>query len=183
MWPASNWVTSGKCSIGRQMCRCPGMPKMLRPMPTCGPQPRSREKRSSRCMRCIGPCRRNDRGAHTRFTGPSSVVDRRAAAGHAAPNHGACHGRNRSERRARRHHHEFIDGAAGDNDGNLPDQTAQEWATYRLRLEEAGRKLRSGRELHDLCQPRTTTDPHAYRGSAGYTSAPECCRRDPRLRL
>ena len=32
---------------------------------------------------------------------------------------------------------ELIDGAAGDNDGNLPDQTAQEWATYRLRLEEA----------------------------------------------
>lgn len=32
---------------------------------------------------------------------------------------------------------ELIDGAAGDNDGNLPDQTAQEWASYRLRLEEA----------------------------------------------
>jgi hypothetical protein len=32
---------------------------------------------------------------------------------------------------------ELIDGAAGGNDGNLPDQTAQEWATYRLRLEEA----------------------------------------------
>jgi len=32
---------------------------------------------------------------------------------------------------------ELIDGAAGDNDGNLPNQTAQEWATYRLRLEEA----------------------------------------------
>jgi hypothetical protein len=32
---------------------------------------------------------------------------------------------------------ELIDGAAGDNDGNLPDQTAQEWATYRLRLERA----------------------------------------------
>jgi hypothetical protein len=32
---------------------------------------------------------------------------------------------------------ELIDGAAGDNDGNLPDQSAQEWAIYRLRLEEA----------------------------------------------
>ena len=32
---------------------------------------------------------------------------------------------------------ELIDGAAGDNDGNVPDQTAQEWAIYRLRLEEA----------------------------------------------
>jgi hypothetical protein len=32
---------------------------------------------------------------------------------------------------------ELIDGAAGDNDGNLPDQTAQEWASYRSRLEEA----------------------------------------------
>jgi uncharacterized damage-inducible protein DinB len=36
-----------------------------------------------------------------------------------------------------RHLRELIDGAAGDNDGNLPDQIAQEWATYRLRLEEA----------------------------------------------
>jgi len=33
---------------------------------------------------------------------------------------------------------ELIDGAAGDNDGNLPDQTTQQWATYRLRLEHAG---------------------------------------------
>jgi hypothetical protein len=32
---------------------------------------------------------------------------------------------------------ELIDGKAGDNDGNVPDQTAQEWASYRLRLEEA----------------------------------------------
>ena len=32
---------------------------------------------------------------------------------------------------------ELIDGAAGDNDGNVPDQTAQEWAIYRLRLEKA----------------------------------------------
>lgn len=32
---------------------------------------------------------------------------------------------------------ELIDGAAGDGDGNVPDQTAQEWASYRLRLEQA----------------------------------------------
>jgi uncharacterized damage-inducible protein DinB len=32
---------------------------------------------------------------------------------------------------------ELIDGRAGDNDGNLPDQTAQEWASYRLKLEQA----------------------------------------------
>jgi hypothetical protein len=32
---------------------------------------------------------------------------------------------------------ELIDGAAGDKDGNLPDQTAEEWAAYRLRLEQA----------------------------------------------
>jgi hypothetical protein len=32
---------------------------------------------------------------------------------------------------------ELIDGAAGNNDGNLPDQTAEEWANYRQRLEEA----------------------------------------------
>jgi hypothetical protein len=35
---------------------------------------------------------------------------------------------------------ELIDGAAGDNDGNLPDQTAQVWASYRSRLEEAATK-------------------------------------------
>ena len=32
---------------------------------------------------------------------------------------------------------ELIDGAAGDNDGNVPDQSAQQWTAYRLRLEEA----------------------------------------------
>ena len=32
---------------------------------------------------------------------------------------------------------ELIDGAAGDNDGNVPDQSAQQWASYRSRLEEA----------------------------------------------
>jgi uncharacterized damage-inducible protein DinB len=31
---------------------------------------------------------------------------------------------------------ELIDGSAGDNDGNLPDQTSQAWASYRLRLEK-----------------------------------------------
>lgn len=32
---------------------------------------------------------------------------------------------------------ERIDGAAGNNDGNLPEQTAAEWSTYRLRLEQS----------------------------------------------
>jgi ankyrin repeat protein len=32
---------------------------------------------------------------------------------------------------------ELIDGAAGDDDGNIPEQTAQEWASYRLMLEQA----------------------------------------------
>jgi uncharacterized damage-inducible protein DinB len=32
---------------------------------------------------------------------------------------------------------ELIDGAAGNNDGNLPDQTAEQWAAYRRRLEKA----------------------------------------------
>jgi hypothetical protein len=35
---------------------------------------------------------------------------------------------------------ELIDGAASDNNGNLPDQTAQEWASYRSRLEEAAKE-------------------------------------------
>jgi hypothetical protein len=38
---------------------------------------------------------------------------------------------------------ELIDGNAGDNDGNLPDQTADEWARYRKRLEGAAVKLHS----------------------------------------
>ena len=41
---------------------------------------------------------------------------------------------------------ELIDGAAGDNDGNVPDQTAQEWAAYRLRLEEAATEAAQGAE-------------------------------------
>jgi uncharacterized damage-inducible protein DinB len=32
---------------------------------------------------------------------------------------------------------ELIDGRAGNNDRNLPDQTTDEWATYRSRIEEA----------------------------------------------
>jgi hypothetical protein len=35
---------------------------------------------------------------------------------------------------------ELIDGNAGDNDGNLPDQNAHEWASYRVRLEKAAAK-------------------------------------------
>lgn len=33
---------------------------------------------------------------------------------------------------------ELIDGAAGDSDGNLPDQTAQEWASYRFATRGGG---------------------------------------------
>jgi len=44
---------------------------------------------------------------------------------------------------------ELIDGAAGDNDGSLPDQTAAEWSTYRAQLErsaiEAAQRME---ELH-----------------------------------
>ena len=50
---------------------------------------------------------------------------------------------------------ELIDGAAGDNDGNLPDQTAQEWATYRLQLEEAAVEAAQRAEMGDPSQPRT----------------------------
>jgi len=32
---------------------------------------------------------------------------------------------------------ELIDGAAGNNDGNLPEQPAEDWRAYRTRLEEA----------------------------------------------
>jgi uncharacterized damage-inducible protein DinB len=32
---------------------------------------------------------------------------------------------------------ELIDGSAGDNDGNLPDQSTDDWAAYRTRLEVA----------------------------------------------
>jgi Protein of unknown function (DUF664) len=50
---------------------------------------------------------------------------------------------------------ELIDGAAGDNDGSLPDQTAQEWATYRLQLEEAAVAAAQRVEMGDPGQPRT----------------------------
>jgi hypothetical protein len=42
---------------------------------------------------------------------------------------------------------ELIDGNAGDNDGNLPDQTTQEWASYRLRLEQAA--AAAAQRVHD----------------------------------
>jgi uncharacterized damage-inducible protein DinB len=51
---------------------------------------------------------------------------------------------------------ELIDGAAGDNDGNLPDQTAQEWATYRLQLEGAAVEATQRAELCDPSRPRTS---------------------------
>jgi uncharacterized damage-inducible protein DinB len=50
---------------------------------------------------------------------------------------------------------ELIDGAAGDNDGSLPDQTAQEWATYRLQLEEAAVAAAQRVEMGDPGRPRT----------------------------
>ena len=50
---------------------------------------------------------------------------------------------------------ELIDGAAGDNDGNLPDQTAQEWATYRLQLEEAAVEAAQRAEMGDPSEPGT----------------------------
>jgi uncharacterized damage-inducible protein DinB len=50
---------------------------------------------------------------------------------------------------------ELIDGAAGDNDGNLPDQTAHEWATYRLQLEQAAVEAAQRAELGDASRPRT----------------------------
>jgi ankyrin repeat protein len=51
---------------------------------------------------------------------------------------------------------ELIDGAAGDNDGNLPDQTAQEWATYRLQLKGAAVEATQRAELCDPSRPRTS---------------------------
>jgi Protein of unknown function (DUF664) len=50
---------------------------------------------------------------------------------------------------------ELIDGAAGDNDGNLPDQTAQEWATYRFQLEEAAMEAALRAEMGDPGEPTT----------------------------
>jgi hypothetical protein len=50
---------------------------------------------------------------------------------------------------------ELIDGAAGDNDGNLPDQTGHEWATYRLKLEEAALEVAQRAEMGETSQPRT----------------------------
>jgi Protein of unknown function (DUF664) len=39
---------------------------------------------------------------------------------------------------------ELIDGAAGDNDGNLAELNEEEWRTYRLRLEEAAIEAAAG---------------------------------------
>ena len=39
---------------------------------------------------------------------------------------------------------ELIDGSAGNNDGNLPDQTAAEWSAYRSRLERAAEAAAGG---------------------------------------
>ena len=50
---------------------------------------------------------------------------------------------------------ELIDGAAGDNDGNLPDQSAQEWASYRLQVEEAAVAAARRAGMGDPSQPRT----------------------------
>ncbi len=102
------------------------------------------------------PRRRHHRGTHARFAGPSSrwwpperqqvtlqqimvhvTVEIARHAGHADIVR------------------ELIDGAAGDNDGNLPDQTAQEWATYRLQLEEAAVEAAQRAEMGDPSQPGT----------------------------
>jgi uncharacterized damage-inducible protein DinB len=45
---------------------------------------------------------------------------------------------------------ELIDGAAGNNDGNLPDQTAEQWAAYRQRLENAAVEAERLTESADL---------------------------------
>ena len=50
---------------------------------------------------------------------------------------------------------ELIDGAAGDNNGELPDQTANQWATYRLQLQEAAVEAARRTEMGDPDQPRT----------------------------
>ena len=48
---------------------------------------------------------------------------------------------------------ELIDGAAGDNNGELPDQTANQWATYRLQLQQAAVEAARRREMGDPGQP------------------------------
>ena len=40
---------------------------------------------------------------------------------------------------------ELLDGTAGDASGNLPDQSAAEWAAYRARLEQAAEAAAAGR--------------------------------------
>jgi hypothetical protein len=51
---------------------------------------------------------------------------------------------------------ELIDGAAGDNNGELPDQTANQWATYRLQLQEAAAEAARRTEMGGPGQPRTS---------------------------
>lgn len=63
---------------------------------------------------------------------------------------------------------ELIDGAAGDGDGNVPDQTAQEWASYRSRLEQAAAE--AAQRADDALGSRgRVTDVHASPGNAGCT--------------
>ena len=63
---------------------------------------------------------------------------------------------------------ELIDGAAGDGDGNVPDQTAEEWASYRLRLEQAAAD--AAQRVDDALGSRgRVTDAHASPGNAGCT--------------
>jgi hypothetical protein len=51
---------------------------------------------------------------------------------------------------------QLIDGAAGDNNGELPDQTANQWATYRLQLQEAAAEAARRTEMGGPGQPRTS---------------------------
>ena len=44
---------------------------------------------------------------------------------------------------------ELIDSHAGNNDGNLPDLTAQEWATYRAQLEAAAIEAAAARDAEE----------------------------------
>ena len=39
---------------------------------------------------------------------------------------------------------ELIDGAAGDNDGNLAELSTEKWQAYRLRLEQAAIEAAAG---------------------------------------
>ena len=72
---------------------------------------------------------------------------------------------------------EMIDGSAGNNDGNLPEMTAAEWATYRERLERAADEAafgaaEPGGPIGGRCAP-----PHR---SCRQTQPPSATRRAPR---